>query len=460
MLVVDDNENARAVLTDMLESMSFKVDAVPSGADALAAVRKEAGSKPYEVVFLDWQMPGMDGLETARRIQGLELPAAPRQIMVTAYGREDVLKGAEAAGLDDVLIKPVSPSMLFDSVMRALGAVLEDAEGDSGAGPQATDELIKGLKGLHVLLAEDNDLNQQVAVELLNDAGVTVDVAENGAVAVEKARAGSYALVLMDMQMPVMDGITATRNLREAGYGLPIIAMTANAMQADRDRCAEAGMNDYLAKPIDPDEMFSVLAKWAKPAPKAEPDGIPEGVPGLDTALGLKRVRGKRPLYLDMLRKFSAGQRNAVLEVRKALAAGDAGTAERVAHTLKGTAGNIGAPGVQAEAAAVESAIRQGGDTVPLLATLEASLGSLVAHLDRHLPPPPEAEAPSGDAGEVLGRLRRLLEDSDPEAESLVTEHITLLRSLLPAQADPFVRFVKDFDFDRALALLPQEAAH
>ncbi|HWQ11006.1 MAG TPA: response regulator, partial [Holophaga sp.] len=231
MLVVDDNENARLVLVDMLAAMSFKVDAVASGAGALASVRDAASSgMPYEVVFLDWQMPNMDGLEAARQIKALGLVATPHLIMVTAYGREEVLKGAEAAGMEGVLIKPVSPSMLFDSIMRALGAVLEESE-EEGAGPLPTDEAILKLRGLKVLLVEDNAFNQQVATELLADAGVLVDLAENGLDALAKIQSGAYDLVLMDMQMPVMDGLTATVKLREAGCRIPIIAMTANAMQ-------------------------------------------------------------------------------------------------------------------------------------------------------------------------------------------------------------------------------------
>ena len=263
MLVVDDNENARAVLVDMLAGMSFQAEAVESGQAALAAVV----AKPFEIVFLDWQMPGMDGIETARAIRDLGLASPPHLLMVTAYGREEVLKGAEAVGIEEVLIKPVNPSLLFDAAMRALGAAMEDApaEDDAAGGAAAAEADLAALKGMKVLLVEDNEFNQQVAMELLADGGVVVEIAENGAVAVDKVKAGGIDLVLMDMQMPVMDGVTATREIRKLGFdALPIIAMTANAMQADRDKCLEAGMNDHLAKPIDPDEMFATLARWRR----------------------------------------------------------------------------------------------------------------------------------------------------------------------------------------------------
>ncbi|WP_237051532.1 PAS domain S-box protein [Magnetospirillum sp. ME-1] len=473
MLVVDDNENARAVLVDMLSSMSFKVDDVASGPAAVDAIRNTVGGTPYEIVFLDWQMPGMDGIETAYAIKGLGLSVTPHLIMVTAHGREEVLKGAETAGIGDVLIKPVNPSLLFDSAMRCLGATLEDEPDSISDAAGVSDADLAGLKGLRALLVEDNDFNQQVATELLADGGVVVEIAENGAVAVEKVRNGSYDVVLMDMQMPVMDGITATREIRKMGHtDLPIIAMTANAMQADRDRCLEAGMNDHLAKPIDPDEMFAALLKWRRvaaapspaPSPAAPPapppaGDVPTDIPGLDTNAGLKRVRGKRPLYLDMLRKFAAGQRNAADEIGAALAAGDSATAERIAHTLKGIAGNVGAAALQSLAADVEAAVKAGKDASAPLAALAPVLSQLTGRVAAALSPSEETPASGGDAAALIHRLRALLADSDAEAEELVVNNLPLLRSALGSRADSIARHVGDFDFDRALGLLDDKPA-
>ncbi|WP_096701420.1 response regulator [Magnetospirillum sp. 15-1] len=472
MLVVDDNENARAVLVDMLVSMSFKVDDVESGAMAVEAVRRSVGGDPYEIVFLDWQMPGMDGIETAYAIKGLGLATTPHMIMVTAHGREEVMKGAENAGIEEVLIKPVNPSLLFDSAMRSLGAVQEEEPGDE-RGAEVSDIDLSGLKGLRVLLVEDNDFNQQVATELLADGGVVVEIAENGQIAVDKVKVAPYDIVLMDMQMPVMDGVAATREIRRLGLStLPIIAMTANAMQADKERCLEAGMNDHLAKPIDPDEMFATLLKWHRAAPvpavaSAAPASvaavaaeIPTDIPGLDTADGLKRVRGKRPLYLEMLRKFAAGQKGAVDAIRTALAAGDAATAERLAHTLKSIAGNVGACGLQTQAASAEAAIKAGGDAKAELAALEPPLLEMTGRVERAMAPRAEAADPVvGDAGAVIGQLRALLADSDAEAEELVVANLALLRSALGDRADRIARHVGDFDFDKALALLDDKPA-
>ncbi|MBK8175715.1 MAG: response regulator [Rhodospirillales bacterium] len=263
MLVVDDNEKAREVLAHILSTMSFRVEAVASGEAALEAVRASAAD-PFDIVFVDWQMPGINGFETGEKIQALRLAPSPRLVMVTAYGREEILEGAEAAGFDEVLVKPVSSSAMFDAAMRVLG---NDRRlgGENDAYHSAPSEPVpEALKGLCVLLVEDNEFNQQVAKEIIEDLGVIVDIAENGAIAVEKVKHRAYDLILMDMQMPVMDGVAATIEIRKLGNAsLPIVAMTANVMQADREKCRTAGMDDHLAKPVDPNELVSILAKWA-----------------------------------------------------------------------------------------------------------------------------------------------------------------------------------------------------
>jgi CheY-like chemotaxis protein len=213
------------------------------------------------MIFVDWQMPGLDGIETSKGILALpELSTPPHLVMVTAYGREDVLKQAEENGLGNVLVKPVTSSTLFDTIIAVLHAPRE-----------ATDQIeiapsfeIARTRGTRVLLVEDNDINQEVAIGLLEDAAIQVDLAENGEIAVRMARENAYDAVLMDMQMPIMDGIEATRAIRSDPrfQNLPIIAMTANAMATDREQCLKAGMNDHIGKPIDPDQLFSVLLRW------------------------------------------------------------------------------------------------------------------------------------------------------------------------------------------------------
>jgi CheY-like chemotaxis protein len=236
-----------------------------------------------------------------------------------------------------------------------------------------------------------------------------VDVAENGQVALDKVQHAFYDLVFMDMQMPVMDGITATCEIRKflRLARLPIVAMTANAMEQDRRRCIEAGMNDAVIKPIDPNELCDTLLRWVRlgeparkaasgPGPAGAPksegpaaSGPPLNIPGLDTSLGLSRMLGKKPLYLAMLRRYVAGQRTVCAQIHDALAMGDMPTAERLAHTTKGVSANVGATGIQNLAAALEQSLREYHPPVDVqrrLLELERPLATLISSLEIQLP--------------------------------------------------------------------------
>ena len=263
VLIIDDNSPARAVLSNMLTNMTFSADEAASGEEGIEMVRQAVKrGEPYEIVFVDWQMPSLDGIETSKRILALpDLAISPHLVMVTAYGREDVLKQAEKNGLENVLIKPVTSSTLFDTIVGVLRAD-QETNGHVEVAPSFE---IARTRGTRVLLVEDNEINQEVAIGLLEDAAIQVDLAENGEIAVRMSQQNDYDVVLMDMQMPVMDGIEATREIRSDPRlrNLPIIAMTANAMAADREKCLDAGMNDHIGKPIDPDQLFSVLLRWA-----------------------------------------------------------------------------------------------------------------------------------------------------------------------------------------------------
>ncbi|CAK0774949.1 two-component system, sensor histidine kinase and response regulator [Azospirillaceae bacterium] len=479
MLVVDDNENARFVLVNMLTNLLFEVDAVASGPEAIAAVRDNASKKPYDVVFMDWQMPGMDGLEAAAQISALALNP-PRQIMVTAYGKEEMVVEARQVNIEEVLIKPVSPSAMFDCVMRALGVeAKEEVASESGS---SVDGDLSSIVGARVLVVEDNDLNQQVAEELLKDVGFVVEIAENGAIGVEKVKSASWDVVLMDMQMPVMDGVAATIEIRRAGFhALPVLAMTANAMQVDRERCEAASMNDHIAKPIDPDELYKKLLRWVAPrenngvikvASAVQADAVnavPTDIPGLDCAAGLKRVLGKTRLYMDMLRKFATGQADAISNIRTALDCGDVVAAERIAHTLKGTAGNIGAIAIQRAAAEVEAAIRQSRPRSEIEDALDVvvwPLADLLARLTERLACV-GASASGPDLKtvdvqvlkQVCERLAALLADNDSEAEEVMENNADLLRAAFPSRYGEISEHVRNFDFDAAWARLTEAVA-
>ena len=415
-LVVDDNDHARSVLRDMLEGMTFDVNDVSSGAAAVKIVASaSAQNQPFDIIYLDWRMPGMDGMEAARQILALGLTPPPILVLVSAYGREEMVKEAEAMGIVNMMVKPLSPSMLFDTTMEAMGRTDAENRISRPAVPDSLDQLIP-VRGARILLAEDNEINQQIACELLQDAGLVVEVAENGLIALEMMKRSAYDLVLMDMQMPVMDGLSATAALRcmPKFNALPIVAMTANARIEDRLACIASGMNDFLSKPIDPDVLWPVLLKWIKPrgnTPEASagataaPAGplapvaaklaatvsseLPDAVAGLDVRLGLSRMMGKKPLYITMLKKYVAGQRTCVQTIREAIHTGDWATAQRTAHTLRGVSGTVGATEIPAHAEALERATREQRPVAELetmLTTLDGPLTALLNDLEAWFP--------------------------------------------------------------------------
>ena len=483
MLVVDDNEMSRMVLSEMLNEMSFTVSDVASGKAALAEIRSAADEgKPYEVVLLDWQMPGMDGIETAGAIRELPLSPIPHMVMVTAFGHEEVLKEAETAGFVDILIKPVSPSTMFDTLMEVLGGNRdEERVEDQPATPLM--ENLAAIKGASILLVEDNEFNQQLATELLVDAGFKVDVAENGQESIEMLEKGVYDIVLMDMQMPVMDGVTATREIKieERYKDLPIVAMTANVMEEDLKKCRDAGMWDHVAKPIDPDDLFGKLLKWVKPRQFEEvqetaktplkeieearaagqDDELPD-IPGLDTALGLSRVMGKKKFYRDMLKKYMDNQGQAPAQIRQSLDAGDYETAERLAHTSKGVSGNIGASQLQKLAATLEKAIRESRPLEEIGAALDpfaTAHGKLIDGLTEAFPTAgvceETEEVDEAKAAAVCKKMMEYLTNDDSEAVDYLDTETDALRSILGAKHfGPFENALTQYDFEKALELL------
>ena len=472
VLVVDDNENAGQMLGDLLDGMGFSVDQAESGKAAIAAVvRAERQGTPYEIVFLDWQMPGMDGNETARQLGRLPI-AMPQMIMVTAFGREEVLKVAEDAGIENVLIKPVNPSILYDTVIRILGGAVEGSRTSAEVSLDSFAQFA-AIKGSRILLVEDNDLNQEVATELLCDAGFMVDLAKNGEIALERIRAGDYDIVLMDMQMPVMDGLTATEEIRRDPRfnDLPVVAMTANASRKDRDRCLAVGMNDHVSKPIEPEKLWKALLQWIRPrqsaaaTPEVRPQepgevDLPSGIEGLDTVDGLRRVLGKKPLYLSMLRKFVAGQQSAAAEIARALEADLPTAAERLAHTLKSVSGTIGATGLQGLAENLETAIRDSRPREEIDARLDAlkmPLACLLNQLAEQLPE--ERGKTAGTAAPaqlraVCDRLAAMLADDDAEAVDVLDAHAGLLNAAFPRHYRLIDDGIQSFNFEAALAAL------
>jgi CheY-like chemotaxis protein len=360
-------------------------------------------------------------------------------------------------------------------------------------------EAAKPLLGAKILLTEDNEINQQIAIELLEGAGAAVDVANNGREAVDILFQGSspqpYDAVLMDLQMPEMDGYQATTRIREDNRfaKLPIIAMTAHATLEERNRCLAAGMNDHISKPINPNILIDTVARYSRPAAdRSAPsrvdrtrasaaesapqspvtavstgaDGLP-AVEGLDTAEGLLRVAGNKNLYLKLLRQFVTSEHDAPARIRERLANEDRPTAERMAHTVKGVAGNLGAKAVQSAAADLERGVKEGGPAEALCDRLENVLSPLIAKLRSTLQEPPSMETPPATQTtadpvmirETVTRMTRYLSDFDPAAaDCLVSDRSQFQAIFDPATLAQFEQHINNYAFTEAQALLEKAA--
>ena len=496
VLVVDDNAAAREILQQPLSAVASRVDTVASGKEALAAIKEKDPAEPYDIVFMDWRMPGMDGLETSRHIKSNEtLQHQPAIVLVTAFGREEVREEAERLQLDGFLVKPVTKSMIVDTLVNVF-AHEGEAASVTTEGEQAT-----RLRGARILLTEDNDINQQIAIELLEGTGAMVKVANNGREAVDILSNGPqpplFDVVLMDLQMPEMDGYQATAKLRsDARFAaLPIIAMTAHATIEERQRCLASGMNDHISKPIDPSALFETVARYYRPAPRTSASvpamaktsdpvvktaGIPvvesradnmeiPTVEGLNSAEGLLRVAGNRKLYLKLLRQFSEQQSDAPGQITELLKAGDRPAAERKAHTVKGVAGNLGVKTVQLAAGELEKAIHDGADAARLESLRQQFATVLTPFVDRlraalgEEPASPAApKAMVVDPAQlklVVEQMTRYLAEFDAAASDCLEANRGVFASLF--SAEEFAKFeqqVQGYAFGEALAQLEQAA--
>lgn len=364
LLIVDDNEASREIMAEMLRSLHIDVKVAASG-EAAIDLLETATENPFDMVLMDWHMPEMYGDEVAKRIHvDPAIRHQPKIIMVTAYGREDVMKLAEKAGIDSFLTKPVSPSTLLDTILTILG---RGRVFNSDSKNQTQKVTISNIGGAHVLLVEDNDINREFATELLRSMNIVVDTAVNGEEAVAMVQKKTYDGVLMDIQMPIMDGLEASRQIRalakqpggERFAALPIIAMTALAMTLDAENSKKAGMNEHITKPIEPERLTVALAKWIQiplSAASSKPDvaeDTPKGMPDIPEALlaltslevkqGLQRIGGKVDAYIRQLKRFREHYPDAARELQRLISQNDLKAAENYCHTIKGVSGNIGA---------------------------------------------------------------------------------------------------------------------
>jgi signal transduction histidine kinase/DNA-binding response OmpR family regulator/HPt (histidine-containing phosphotransfer) domain-containing protein len=451
VLVVDDNLTAREILQDIAASLGFRVDVASSGEHALQrATHAQEINDPYSVILMDWQMPGMDGVDTTRALQDRDLLGGTEAVlMVTAYGREDAAAAGKGLPIKHYLTKPINPSTLLDTILLAHGKSPVSRRREKLR--QDDVEAAQQLAGARLLLVEDNEINQELALELLANAGIKADVANNGEEALERLATTDYDGVLMDIQMPVMDGYIATREIRKQPQwqDLPVIAMTANAMVGDREKAVEAGMNDHIAKPLNVADMFATMARWITPAkPQGQkitaasvPDtaDVIEPIAGIDSVAGLATCAGNVGLYRKLLVQFRASYSDFERTFRVARVGTDSDAPMRLAHTLKGLAASIGAVDVAAAAAALESDCVQheAAEIIePRLAQLLAQLMPVLQGIGAAQKNLADTSASSGgvagDTAAALTNLQAALEGFDIHAKEIADELLPLAQGLLP----------------------------
>ncbi len=487
VLVIDDNHKSGKILSTYLHAFGCVSHYVDSGEKAIEVI--SGNGHPFGAILLDWRMPGLSGQETIQKLQ--QYPSAhgiPIIVMVTTSDRDYMSVAPEASCIAAWMVKPISPSSLLDAMMEAFGK--EGHVSTRNLGNVA----VAKMSG-RILLVEDNELNQQVATELLRAVGLEITIANNGKEGVDMLEQSTYDIVLMDVQMPVMDGYTATQLIRKnkKWKDLPVIAMTANAMGGDRERALNAGMNDHISKPIDVNLLYDVVGRWlkdkipqisetsphspldARPSAFIPSDPLPSEESGKMTTdnasddglivnvdIGLKHSANNKGLYMRLVQKFIDRERDVVDRLKTHLGEADRESTIRTVHTLKSSALTLGAQNLGAIAARLEAFWKDGGDLTEDLEDIRimerALPGVFAFFVDFQANKPVQTNINTVSTIDVSGhldKLEKMIADNDADAKQVAQ---TLVNSLtgtpLGIEAQKMAARLQDYDFDAAQQIL------
>lgn len=489
-LVVEDNSTSQELIQTLFQSYGVTCELLSSGEEALERCAHEALAV-FDLIVLDWLLPGMDGLATAQGVRDSLGNASPPIIMISAFAGQEEEAQASAVGIDHFLPKPITASSLYEAVKQVSGCGSEPERARSSS--RAEDGRFKGVS---LLLAEDNEINQFVAEEILVAVGFELDIVSNGREALEAYKQKDYSAVLMDVQMPEMDGLEATRLIRKelAGQPLPIIAMTANAMKSEEQACRDAGMDDFIPKPVDRDFLFETLERWVLSSPAARVDvGAPSGAEvlrpepeaevveaqpqlgevklyGIDIQETLARLGISEQGYLRLLKRFAAGHQQLMDDLWAAIVKKDRSTAERHAHSIAGAAGNLGAKRLRLLAKDIEMVLKKSDDDVcDRFAELKLEMGRVVDSIEGlskgsepSVSPEPEQQGAVDleRVSELLASLRENLAAGDLDS---LAEEVEALAVVVPgehrASCQSLGELIDDYEFEEAIELIDKVLA-
>ncbi|CAM4136685.1 response regulator [Pseudoalteromonas byunsanensis] len=468
VLIVDDNDAAREIMSNLIKGLGFATYAVASAQEAL----DELARRPYQLVFTDWSMPEMDGCELASRIYALEMEPKPKIILVTAHSRELDMNEELIAKLDGIISKPINASIVFDCVIDCF-----DIKGRETPAPKQQIDYNVSFAGVKVLLVEDNVTNQEVATEMLESLDLHVTIANHGKEALELLERGEqFELVFMDMQMPVMDGLTATKKIRALPQfsDLPIIAMTANAMREDVERCLSAGMNAHISKPINFNKMVSTIdaqinaGKTTESAAVEPAQGEDDKVcaektfelDGIDINEGLERIGGNEKAYWNILGKFIHKQIEELINLEQALIIGDSEHASRIAHSLKGSAANLSANYLVEQGTSFEQQIKSSGKVdieqlhkvIDYLRVVHEQLENRQAE-KQQVDTADNTAMPKAKSDKLFAKLLELVESNDVQAIELV-DRLSEQDIVSKEKLELVRNTINDFEFEKAKEIL------